>query len=583
MGMEGKITFGESLKRRLSLFTLNKRDIERVSQVLVREISKSVKRNLKFFQENADHIYIISGGFEEYIFPVAKVLGIPHTHVLANAFIYDDRGNVTGYDKRRYLAKTRGKVKAVASLKLSGSVFVIGDGFTDYEIKKYGAATAFWAYCENVRRESVVALCDLVVLSFDEVVTALSERRMKPYPKARMRVLLLENIHPVAVKAFSEQGYKVESLPRAIGERELCERIEKVSILGIRSKTQVTEKVFKASERLLAVGAFSIGVNQIDLDCASTCGVAVFNAPYSNTRSVVELVIGEVIMLYRGVFDKSNKAHRGVWDKSGAGCHEVRGKTLGIIGYGNIGSQLSVVAESLGMRVVFYDIQEKLVLGNAVRCRSIEEVCSVSDVITIHVDGRDSNKNLIGKREFSKMKRGALFINNSRGFIVDLDALAGAIEDGRIHGAAVDVFPHEPYSNDERFVTPLQKMPNVILTPHIGGSTEEAQYAIGEFVSNRVTRFIDSGDTTLSVNFPQISLPSFEGRHRILHVHRNEVGVLASLNRAFATNGINILSQSLSTNSSIGYVITDVDTTYSSRALDVIRSVSGTIGMRVLY
>lgn len=583
MGMEGKISFSESLKRRLALFEPNKQDVARVAKLLTKKISPSVKKNTEFFQKNASRIYIISGGFSDYILPVVKSLGIRESHVLANAFVYSEDGRVVGIDKRRVLSKSQGKARALSALRLSGSVFVLGDGYTDYEIKKSGVATAFWAYTENVRRASVVALSDRVVKSFDEVVLELSKSPVLSYPKEKMRVLLLENIHPVAAKTFSDQGYRVEQAHVALSEEELASRLAKVSILGIRSKTQVTREVLEASPRLLAVGAFSIGVNQIDLESCALHGVAVFNAPYSNTRSVVELVVGEIVMLARGIFDKSSQLHRGVWDKSANGAHEIRGKTLGIIGYGNIGSQLSVVCESLGMKVIFYDVAEKLVLGNATRAKSLEELLSASDFVTVHVDGRASNEHLIGKREFLKMKHGSFFINNSRGSVVDVDALSDVLSDGRLSGAAVDVFPYEPYSNHERFVSPLQNLPNVILTPHIGGSTEEAQSAIGEFVSNRITQFVDLGDTSLSVNFPQLSLPPFDARHRIIHIHRNEVGVLASLNRAFSTHGMNILSQYLSTNSDIGYVITDVDTKYSARALDAIRSVRGTIRMRVLY
>ena len=582
LGMEGKIDFDESLKRRLSLFSPTRRDIEKLVGKLKKSISPSIEKNREFIRKNKKDIYVITGGFEEYVIPVVKDFGIPPSHVLANKFTYDKEGRVSGFDSRRALAKSGGKVKAVNALKLSGSIFVIGDGYTDYEIKKNGAATSFWAYVENVRRESVVALSDRVVESFDEVVRELSQNRALSYPKEKMKVLLLENIHPKAVTAFEEQGYLVDLFPHALPEEELCLRIKDVSILGIRSKTKITKKVLLHADRLLAVGAFCIGTNQIEIAECARRGVVVFNAPYSNTRSVVELVIGEIIMLYRRVIDKNWDMHKGVWDKSATGAHEIRGKTLGIIGYGNIGSQLSVLCETLGMRVIFYDIEEKLALGNA-KAVALDTLLAESDVITVHVDGRASNKNFIGKSEFAKMKKGVHFLNLSRGFVVDVDALAKEIKRGRVGGAAVDVYPAEPASNAEKFESTLRGLPNVILTPHIGGSTQEAQRAIGEFVSGRISQFVDRGETTLSVNFPQLVLPTFEGAHRIIHIHKNEVGVLASLNKVFAKHSINILGQYLSTNEDIGYVITDVDKKYDPAVLDALRSTAGTVKMRVLY
>lgn len=403
------------------------------------------------------------------------------------------------------------------------------------------------------------------------------------YPKSRMQVLLLENVHPVAVEHFEAQGYQVESLKGALNEDELIERIKTVSILGIRSKTQVTQRVLDNAPKLLTVGAFCIGTNQIDLRAATEKGVAVFNAPYSNTRSVVELALAEMILLMRQVPDKSAQLHQGVWDKSASGSHEVRGKTLGLIGYGSIGTQLSVLAESLGMRVVFYDIAERLALGNATQCKSMREVLEQSDIVSLHVDGRASNANLIGAAELASMRDGAILINLSRGHVVDIDALRDALESGRLRGSAVDVFPYEPATNDEMFTSPLCGIRNTILTPHIGGSTLEAQENIGNFVPKKIFDFIDAGNTSNSVNFPELILPQLTNAHRVLHIHRNVPGILAQINQIFADHQINIVGQYLKTNDQIGYVITDIAAAYTDDVIQQLRSIENTIRLRLLY
>lgn len=403
------------------------------------------------------------------------------------------------------------------------------------------------------------------------------------YPKSRMQVLLLENVHPVAVELFEAQGYQVESLKGALNEDELIERIKTVSILGIRSKTQVTQRVLDNAPKLLTVGAFCIGTNQIDLRAATEKGVAVFNAPYSNTRSVVELALAEMILLMRQVPDKSAQLHQGVWDKSASGSHEVRGKTLGLIGYGSIGTQLSVLAESLGMRVVFYDIAERLALGNATQCKSMREVLEQSDIVSLHVDGRASNANLIGAAELASIRDGAILINLSRGHVVDIDALRDALESGRLRGSAVDVFPYEPATNDEMFTSPLCGIRNTILTPHIGGSTLEAQENIGNFVPKKIFAFIDAGNTSNSVNFPELILPQLTNAHRVLHIHRNVPGILAQINQIFADHQINIVGQYLKTNDQIGYVITDIAAAYTDDVIQQLRSIENTIRLRLLY
>ncbi len=583
LGMEGKMSFTQTLEERLSLFSLHKDHIDILTKQLKKNITPSINRNKAFFKKYGRQVFIISGGFTEYITPIVAALGIPSENVLANNFLYDKKGVVTGFNSSNPLSQKKGKVKAVKSLKLDGEVYVIGDGYTDYEIKKHGAADFFYCFTENVRRDSVANLADREAASFDEVLFEVNLERAQSYPKSKMKVLLLENVHETAVAAFKKEGYKVKTIAKALSEKELIEEIKDVSILGIRSKTEVTQKVLQNAPRLMAIGAFCIGTNQIDLDTAAKQGVVVFNAPYSNTRSVVELVIGEIIMLIRDIVDKNSKLHTGVWDKSAAGSHEIRGKTLGIIGYGNIGSQLSVVAENLGMNVIFYDLETKLALGNAVQVKKLSTLLAKADIVTLHIDGRPQNKNFIGEKEFSQMRDGVIFLNNARGSVVDIDALAKAIQDRKIAGAAVDVFPKEPHGKDEKFTSPLQNLPNVILTPHIGGSTQEAQYNIGQFVSEKLMSFIDSGNSVFGVNFPEISLPAFQNAHRLLHIHENTPGVLAEINNIFAKHKINILGQYLKTIDTIGYVVTDVNKSHKENVIEELQSVHGTIRVRVLY
>lgn len=400
---------------------------------------------------------------------------------------------------------------------------------------------------------------------------------------APVRVLLLEQIHPDAVEILSSCGFEVESVDGALDEDELVQRIVGVSLLGIRSKTHVTERVLAAADSLLAIGAFCIGTNQIDLQAASLRGVAVFNAPFSNTRSVVEMAISEIISLTRRLTEKNALMHAGVWDKSAVGAHEVRGRTLGIIGYGNIGTQLSVLAENLGMKVLFFDTADRLALGNAKRCLSMKEVLAESDVVTLHVDGRPANENFFGEDDFATMKPGSLFLNLSRGFVVDYAALRRHIESGHIAGAAVDVFPVEPKRRGDEFVSELRGLPNVILTPHIGGSTEEAQQDIGRFVAGKFRDYVRDGSTAMSVNVPGLSLPRAEGTLRLILLHRNVPGVLARVNGLLAGHGVNVDAQLLGTRGDIGYVVTDSASGTTQAIVDEIRAMPETINLRVIF
>jgi D-3-phosphoglycerate dehydrogenase len=397
-----------------------------------------------------------------------------------------------------------------------------------------------------------------------------------------MRALLLEGIHPDAVSRLKAADYQVEMIGRALDEAELIDKIAEVDILGIRSKTKVTAAVFEAAPQLSAVGAFCIGTDQIDLAAASHAGVAVFNAPFSNTRSVVELALAEIIAMTRRLTEKNAGMHAGVWDKAAEGSHEVRGRTLGIVGYGNIGTQLSVLAENLGMTVYFYDTADKLALGNARRCATLDDLLAVADVVTLHVDGRPGNSGFFGEEQFALMRPRSLFLNLSRGFVIDHAALRRHLEQGHLAGAAVDVFPVEPKGRGDEFVSELRGLPNVILTPHIGGSTEEAQADIGSFVATKLALYAQEGATTLSVNLPPVALPQPPGTHRVLHIHRNTPGVLAAVNGILADHGVNIEGQLLATRGEIGYLLTDIGLDYSDDVVKMMREMSQTIRLRVL-
>ena len=581
--MSGDLPFGEALGRRLALLPLTRAHVAELAARILDEGTPSVRRNLRFFRENAANIVILSGGFREIIAPLAAHLHIPPGRVLCNDLTYDAEGRVTGVDPANPLSQAGGKAIALRTLNLPGPVVMIGDGWTDAEVRLAGAADRFHAFTEITRREKVVAAADAEAPSMDEFLHAEGLAGRWSYPRARIRILLLENIHPAAVERLEEAGYTVESLKGALDEDALIEAVKGVHVLGVRSKTQVSARVLEAADRLMAVAAFCIGTNQIDLDAAAGRGVAVFNAPYSNTRSVVELAVGLTIALLRDVADKSAAMHRGEWNKSATGSRELRGKTLGIVGYGAIGSQLSVLAEGLGMRVIFHDLTERLALGNARRMTSLDALLAESDVVSLHVDGRADNTSLIDAARLSRMKQGALLLNLSRGHVVDVGALAQALGSGRIAGAAVDVFPEEPATNADPFDSPLRGLPNVILTPHIGGSTEEAQEAIGAFAAERLLAYLNRGDTTFCVNLPNVQLAEVDGAHRILHIHRNQPGVLAELNRALAAAGLNILGQHLKTDERTGYVITDVDRDYAPEALGTLRSVAGTLRFRMLH
>ena len=582
LGIDGDISFTESLERRIQLLKAHKNDLEGLVEELRQKISKSIESNKEFFEKFSDDIYVISCGFKEFIDPIVQEYNIPSDRVFANTFEFDEEGNIVGFDEDNVLATHNGKIECLKHLDLDGEVQVIGDGYSDYVMREAGIAHKFFAYTENVHRDKAADKADHVTPNLDEFLFVNDLPRSISYPKNRIKILLLEDVHPVAFDNLSEDGFAVELVKTSLSEEQLIEKIRGVHVLGIRSKTQVTKKVLDAANKLLVLGAFCIGTTQIDLDYCKQKGVVVFNAPYSNTRSVVELAIGHIIMLMRNVFPRSIELHAGQWNKSAINSREVRGKNLGIVGYGNIGKQLSVLAEAIGMRVYYYDVEDKLALGNAVRCETLEDLLNVSDVVTLHIDDNKANKDFIGEREINQMKHGAMLINLSRGFVVDIDALVNALKTGEIAGAAIDVYPQEPRSNGD-FNTELQGLPNVILTPHVGGSTEEAQRNIADFVPNKIMDYINSGNTVDAVNFPNIRLPKQINAHRFLHIHKNVPGVMANINEVLAKYEMNIIGQYLSTDMDLGYVISDLDKEYNKDVIKALRKIDNTIKFRVLY
>lgn len=582
LGIDGDISFTESLEKRIQLLEATKEDLTLLITELKKHFSESIKRNKDFFVENSENIYVVSAGFKEFIIPVVADYNIPAERVYANTFEFDTEGKIVSFDKQNPLSVTNGKIKCLKDLNLSGEIHMIGDGYSDYVTREAGVAHKFYAFTENVVREKTVQNADYITPSLDEFLYINDLAREISYPKNRIKILLLENIHADAYEKFTNDGFSVETIGRGLSEDELIEKLQDVHVIGIRSKTHITKKVIENAPKLLAVGAFCIGTKQIDLEACKEAGIVVFNAPYSNTRSVVELAIGEIIMLMRSVFQRSTEIHNGQWNKTAQGSQEVRGKKLGIVGYGNIGKQLSVIAEGLGMDVYYYDVEDKLALGNATRLNTLEELLAISDVISLHVDDNAMNKNYIGEKEIAQMKNGVHLVNLSRGFVVDIPALVAALKSGKIAGAAVDVYPEEPRKNGD-FITELKGLPNVILTPHVGGSTQEAQKDIADFVPGKIMGYINAGNTVDSVNFPNVRLPKQQNKHRFLHIHKNVSGVLANINNVIAEFKLNISGQYLSTDPKVGYVIIDLDEGYDKDVIQKLKAIEGTIRFRVLY
>lgn len=582
LGIDGEISFTESLSRRIKLLHAHKSHLDELIKRLRLQLSSSIESNKEFFENFSEDIYVVSCGFKEFIDPIVKDYNIPANRVYANTFTFDAEGFITGFDADNVLSQHNGKIQCLKDMNLEGEVQVIGDGYSDYVTREAGVADKFFAFTENVARDKAVKKADHITPNLDEFLFVNDLPRNISYPKNRIKILLLENIHSDAFNRLSEDGFSVEILSHSLSEEDLIEKIKDIHVLGIRSKTQVTPKVIAAAKKLLVVGAFCIGTKQIDLETCKENGIVVFNAPYSNTRSVVELAIGEIIMLMRSVFPRSTEIHNGQWQKTAKGSREVRGKNLGIVGYGNIGKQLSVLAEAMGMKVFYYDIEDRLALGNAQRCNSLKELLAISDVVSLHVDDNAANRDFFGKTEFDQMKDGAILINLSRGFVVNIDALKEAMETKKISGAAVDVYPSEPRANGA-FETPLQGLDNMILTPHVGGSTEEAQRDIADFVPNKIMAYVNSGNTVDAVNFPNIRLPRQNNAHRFLHIHKNVPGVMAKVNKVLAKYELNVTGQYLSTDNKVGYVIVDVDKEYNKKVTSALKKIENTIKFRVLY
>jgi len=594
----GELSVADALHQCFALAQVTRPDVEVVAARVREALNPWVVESLAALQQAGKRLFIFSTGFEELVRPVTRALQVPDDHVFTNQLIYDYKGEVIGFNEKNPLFLSAGKGFLVEQLKndgrLPGGTAVVGRSASDLAIRKNNVAQIFVYYAGARTHEEIRRQADFVVDRFDHLLPLffseeeLSNEKMQVYYEqnghtevtGKPRILLLENIHDEAVQRFRREGLEPRLYKGAMRAEELSNQASSVQVLGIRSQTRVTARLLAALPGLWVIGAFCIGTNQIDLGEAARAGIPVFNAPYSNTRSVAELVVGEIIMLMRRIPEKSQAAHAGLWLKSAEGCSEIRGKTAGIIGYGHIGSQVSVLLESLGMSVCFHDIVDKLPLGNATRAASLEDLLDRADVVTLHVPDTPETRNLMNAARIRRMKRGACLINSSRGRVVDLVALREALDQGALAGGAVDVFPEEPNQTQESFSSPLQGAANTILTPHIGGSTEEAQVNIAHYVSDKLLRFLQTGATTGATNFPEVDLPRVANTHRILHVHHNVPGVLAKINNLFARRNINVAGQLLQTRGEIGYLIVDVDQQVSSQVLDLMGHIAETIKVR---
>jgi len=593
----GDMPLGEALHKRFSLTQVTRKDVENAAAHVLDTINPQVRETIRVFRERNKQIFIFSSSFIELVRPVAIELGIPPENLFANELLYQD-GQVVGFNEENPLFLSLGKVFLAEHLKsegrLEGGTAVVGDGYSDLVIRKNNVASMFVYFAGSIIHEEIRKQADFTVDRFDQLLPLffsddeLSNESAEAFAasdngdktETTPTIVLLENIHIEAENRLKERGYNVQRYQSAFDEDKLCEILKNANVVGLRSKTHITQRIINEATDLWAIAAFCIGTNQIDLEAATRAGIPVFNAPYSNTRSVAELVVGEIIMLMRRIFEKSTAAHRGQWLKTVEGASEIRGKTVGIIGYGHIGSQVSVLLESLGMTVIFHDIVDKLPLGNAQKARDLYDLLKRSDVVTLHVPDTPLTRGMISEQEIRTMRPGSYLINASRGKVVDLEALRKALKDGHIAGAAIDVFPQEPARPTDVFETPLQNIPNVILTPHIGGSTREAQENIARYVSDKIHSFITTGNTIGSVNFPEVDMPRVKGTDRILHIHENVPGVLAKINSVFARRHINVESQILKTKDDIGYLIVDVNRRISEQVFNLMTHITETIKVR---
>ncbi len=590
----GEIPLSEAMRGRFALAEITAVDIDQVAAAITKTINPMIQETIQDLLKRGKKIFVFSTSIQQIVLPVTKQLGIAGENVFTNTLKTDNNGKILGVEEDNPLYMSMGKVYVAELLKSQGRLLdgtaIVGDGYSDLAVKRNNIAEMFVYYSGTVDREEIRLQADFTVDKFNQLLPLLSstaeysQEAFADKPKTSVevvpKVVLLENVHPVAIQKLTEEQFCVQNFKNAWDEQELVNKAATTNVLGIRSKTKVTAKVIEQLQDLWIIGAFCIGTNQIDLAAASQAGIPVFNAPYSNTRSVAELVVGETIMLMRRISEKNEGAHNGLWLKQADGCTEIRGKTVGIIGYGHIGTQVSVMLENLGMSVIFHDIVDKLPLGNARRAKDLYDLLERSDVVTLHVPDTPETRNMIGEKEMMRMKRHSYLLNLSRGKVVDLDALRKMLEYGHIAGAAVDVFPYEPAGNDEKLETPLQHLPNVILTPHIGGSTLEAQENIANYVSDKMVNFIKTGSTIGSVNFPEIELPRVANTHRILHIHKNVPGVLAKINSVFARRNINVEGQILQTRDKIGYLIVDVNMDVSEQVHEIMKHITETIKVR---
>ena len=579
LGMDGKISFNESLSGRLDLLKVNRDHLDKLVRRLKRKVSTSFSRNKEFFKKYKGRVYIISNGFKDFIDPIVAPYGIDADHVLANTFVFDEEGWVTGFDQENPLAHSKGKSKRLKALNLDGEIMVIGDAYTDFEMVEAGIAHKFYAFTENVFRESIIDKADHITPSFDEFLYVNQMPRAHSYPKNRINVLLSDGLDKKVQQTFEEEGYQVEVLPANLSEADLEEKIQDTSILGINSQALITNEVLEKANRLMAIGVFDTGQGLIDLEACANYGINVFNAPYTNTRSQVELVIGLCIALLRNLPDYIKEGNK-LATKVGL---EIRGKKLGIVGYGHAGQQLSVLAESLGMDVYYFDYLDKPTLGNATKCDSLKELLRKVDIVSLHVDNRPENKGFFNRAAFQAMRENSILISVSNAMAVNLKALTKACQSGKLLGAGLDTLPQFSENGNAQWLEELAKFDNVILTPNISGRTIEAQNETANFVPAKIIDYINTGNTSDSLNFPNLQLPELKKAHRLIHYHQNKPGVLASIHQVLASHNINILGQYLKTNKQTGYVIIDIDKKYGKKVLKDLKQVEHTIKFRVLY
>jgi len=588
-----EVSLGYKMSQQLQIAKIFQQDLETTAAQMFSILSPEIEKIIKFLKSHNKNIIIFSRAFEELVHPITDAFEIQRQNVFTNHLLFNESQRVIGVDESKPLFLSNGKVYLAESLqnqgRLVGRTAVVGNSRGDLSIRKGGIADYFIYISNQTAQKELLNEADFVLehpgqllplvssadyFNSQQISTTTYQSEAAPKPH---RAILFENIHSKAKIMLSQAGFLVKSRPNSPDEPELVERASECQIIGIRSKTQLRAASLANCKSILAIGCFCIGTDQVDLTAAANLGIPVFNAPYANTRSVAELVLGEVIMLMRGVFDKSSAAHNGRWLKKTSHSRELRGKTIGIVGYGHIGSQVSILFENLGMQVVFYDIMDKLPLGNAQRMPDLKSVLATADVVTLHVPDTRQTQNMINSTTLNQMKAGSILINSSRGKVVNLLDLRTALESGRLVGAAVDVFPKEPMAGDAPFICSLQKLSNVILTPHIGGSTIEAQEKIASEVSEKLRNFLQTGSTLGAINFPEAELPLNDNSVRILLVHRNVSGVLAKIHNVFSQYEINLIAQILKTRDSIGYMIMDLNRKNSGRVPELLNRITETI------